>query len=250
MWTVESYWGPLFFVGTWSSATLIVYSLGPNGYPGWRTHLGLSMLSIPLWWWFELVNTRVDNWHYLRPVEYNSVEYVVFASLAFSTVVPALHSAWRLFLGFDKSVVLSRQVKRRSLHTAESGVGVASVALVFLSPDTFFPLVWVGPFLILDGFVGLQRCQSLLNEIIVGKIRRAALIAGAGLLCGLLWEFWNFWASPKWVYDIAYLDALHVFEMPLAGYLGYVPFVWAIYQLLRVRAIAGLVFRSEHRRAV
>lgn len=246
MWTMESYWSPLFFFGTWSGATVVIYFLGAEGYPGWRTHLGLCTLSVPLWWWFEFVNTRIGNWEYLRPVEYDAVEYALFASLAFSTVVPALHSAWRLFLGFDKSAVISLRVYRRSFHVAESGAGLVSTGLAFVSPDVFFPLAWVGPFLVLDGLVGLQRGGSLLGEIVVGNVRRVALIAVAGLFCGFLWEFWNLWASPKWVYDIAYLDVLHVFEMPLAGYLGYVPFVWSVYQLVRVRPLADVVSRLEH----
>jgi hypothetical protein len=245
MWTMESYWSPLFFVGTWFSATLIVYSLGPGGYPGWRTHLWLSLLSIPLWWWFELVNTRVGNWEYLRPVEYDALEYAVFASLAFSTVIPAMNSAWRVFLGFDKATLSSARDRGRSLHVVELVAGLASISLVFLSPDLLFPLVWVGPFLVLDGVVGLQRGGSLLRDIAGENLRRAPLIAGAGLSCGFLWEFWNYWASPKWVYDIPYLEMLHAFEMPLAGYLGYIPFIWAVYQLVRVRPIVGVVSRLE-----
>jgi hypothetical protein len=77
-------------------------------------------------------------------------------------------------------------------------------------------------------------------------VRKAALIAAAGLSCGFLWEFWNFWANPKWVYDIAYLEVLHVFEMPLAEYLGYVPFAWSVSQLMQVRPVVDVLSRLEH----
>jgi hypothetical protein len=136
---LESYWSPLIFVGAWSSATLVIYSLGADGHPGRRTHLSLCVLSFPLWWWVELVNTRVGNWEYLRPAEYDAFEYAVFASLAFSTVVPALHSAWRLFLRFYKSVELSFRTQRDSLYLTESAVGLISIGLVFVAPDLFFP---------------------------------------------------------------------------------------------------------------
>ena len=70
--------------------------------------------------------------------------------------------------------------------------------------------------------------------------RRLAVAVGlAGLLCGTLWEFWNFWATPKWVYHIPYVDFLRVFEMPLLGYAGYIPFAWSIYQLLNIRPLKG-----------
>ena len=43
-------------------------------------------------------------------------------------------------------------------------------------------------------------------------------------MCGFFWEAWNFWAMPKWEYVIPYVNQLHVFEMPLIGYAGYLPF--------------------------
>ena len=245
MWSVESFWGPLFFAGTWVPATLILYLIGPDGYPGWRIHFGLSALSVPMWWWFELVNARIDNWEYLLSVEYGAVEYTLFASVAFSTVVPALHSAWRLFLRFDLTTSNVVQTRSCRFHLGELGIGVGSIALVFVLPDVFFPLVWVGPFLALDSIVALQGGSSLLSQVSRLDFHRVAFLSLAGLLCGFLWEFWNFWASPKWVYEVEYLDVLHVFEMPIAGYLGYIPFVWTVYQLVHIRPLADALVDLE-----
>jgi hypothetical protein len=50
------------------------------------------------------------------------------------------------------------------------------------------------------------------------------LVALAGLGTGLLWELWNLHALPHWEYRIPYLGGLRLFEMPLLGYLGYLPF--------------------------
>ena len=98
LWTMTSYWGPLFFTGTWLGATVLIYSTRPRHYPGIKRHLALSLLSVPLWWCFELVNSRVDNWEYLTASDYGAVSYALFASLAFSTVAPAstqrLGSRW------------------------------------------------------------------------------------------------------------------------------------------------------------
>ncbi len=46
----------------------------------------------------------------------------------------------------------------------------------------------------------------------------------AALVCGLFWEMWNAYSLSKWSYQVPYLDVLHVFEMPLAGYTGYLAF--------------------------
>ena len=55
-----------------------------------------------------------------------------------------------------------------------------------------------------------------------------ALAAGA-LICGWFWEMWNYWAFPKWQYTIPFVDFAHVFEMPLLGFGGYLPFGLEVY---------------------
>ena len=51
------------------------------------------------------------------------------------------------------------------------------------------------------------------------------------LICGFFWEFWNFKSHPKWAYHVPGVDFLRVFEMPLLGYLGYLPFALEVYLL-------------------
>ena len=46
----------------------------------------------------------------------------------------------------------------------------------------------------------------------------------AGWTCGILWEFWNYWAAAKWIYIFPIGQSSKVFEMPLLGYLGFLPF--------------------------
>lgn len=240
LWSVSSYWSPLFFTGLWIGAALLVYAAGPGGHPGWRRHTTLALASVPVWWWFEAVNARVDNWEYLLTHPYNDVEYAVFASVAFSTVVPALDATSRLLVG---RLSLGRMsgpdsgpaaTLANGLPRVEAATGLVATGLVFALPDMFFPLVWVGPFLLLDAAVGFVGGQSLVAQATAGRWRTLVAIALAGLFCGALWELWNFWAAPKWVYDIPYLGYAKIFEMPILGYLGYVPFAWSIYQLIRL----------------
>jgi hypothetical protein len=60
-----------------------------------------------------------------------------------------------------------------------------------------------------------------------------------GAVCGLLWEFWNYWALTKWTYHLPFLGATEqykYFEMPLVGFLGFLPFgveCWVMWQLMR-----------------
>ena len=86
------------------------------------------------------------------------------------------------------------------------------------------------------------------------------------MICGLLWECWNFWARSKWVYEIPFFDWAPIFEMPVAGFLGFPPFAVASHEMyvaaeklltalaerpavrfafwLLVAAYVGLVFRG------
>jgi hypothetical protein len=68
---------------------------------------------------------------------------------------------------------------------------------------------------------GGQGLLKMLQENGPGSLMR--LIAAGGV-CGILWETWNFWAKSKWAYDIPFFEWIHVFEMPLAGFFGFLPF--------------------------
>jgi hypothetical protein len=49
------------------------------------------------------------------------------------------------------------------------------------------------------------------------------------LITGFFWEMWNYYSMPKWVYSVPGVDFLHIFEMPLLGYGGYMPFALELY---------------------
>ena len=51
-----------------------------------------------------------------------------------------------------------------------------------------------------------------------------AAAALAGLFCGFFWELWNAHSLARWEYTIPWVDRFHLFEMPLLGYAGYLPF--------------------------
>jgi hypothetical protein len=53
----------------------------------------------------------------------------------------------------------------------------------------------------------------------------------AGIIIGFFWEFWNFWAIPKWIYHIPFVGFYKIFEMPVLGFLGYFPFAFELYAM-------------------
>ena len=61
------------------------------------------------------------------------------------------------------------------------------------------------------------------------------MIGSQPIIAGLFWEFFNFWARAKWIYTVPLFDELKLFEMPLAGFIGFPPFAVecaVIYRLL------------------
>lgn len=233
MWGVVSFWNPIAFAAMWTGAAVLMWWASGSGYPGSRRHLALALVSIPLWWWFELVNTRTGNWSYVSPFSPGPFWYALLSSIAFATVVPAIISATALVRRFYQGNPALSEASR-PFARSEIGMAIVLQALVFAFPRQMYPFVWVAPFLLLDGLGALLNGRGLGADLVRGRWREAAVIAAAGLLCGVLWEFWNYWAVPRWEYSVPLLGFLKVFEMPLLGYLGYIPFAWFIVRLVQV----------------
>jgi hypothetical protein len=108
-------------------------------------------------------------------------------------------------------------------------LGAFCLFFSILMPGHCFPLLWVGFIFLLEPFNYRLGGRSLLRDLEAGNPRRIYLLLIAGLICGLLWEFWNFWAISKWIYTVPFLDKTKGFEMPYLGYLGFPPFAIQAY---------------------
>jgi hypothetical protein len=195
-----------------------------------RLFLLLFPVSAGFWWTFEYLNRFVGNWRYVGVAGFGAVGYFLFATLPFSTVLPAVLSARELLLSSPRLDAAFREW--RPFSPAKPGaIGLAALLLscsglfaVGIVPDFVFPLIWVAPLALLISLAALRGEPHTLCGIESGDCRPAVSSALAGLLCGFFWEMWNFGSHSKWVYDIPYVNVLHIFEMPLLGYAGYLPF--------------------------
>ena len=78
--------------------------------------------------------------------------------------------------------------------------------------------------------------RSLWRDLKEGKPKTLYSLLGSGLVCGWLWEFWNYWAGAKWHYTVPILGHIKIFEMPFLGYLGFPPFAvecFILYEFLK-----------------
>lgn len=190
----------------------------------------LFPLSAIFWWFFEYLNRFVNNWHYIGTETFSGIEYVTFASISFSTVLPATMSTldWlqshsrlvKVFPGAGVPILADRRWPYALFLTA----AIVTGSLLGSCPDILFPMVWVAPLFVVAGIQGLAGQPNVLAPLLQGQWRPLVLPALAGLVCGFFWELWNWHSLAHWEYSVPYVDRFQVFEMPLLGFAGYLPF--------------------------
>jgi len=192
--------------------------------------LALFPLSASFWWFFEYLNRFVQNWHYIGIGNLTAEEYVIRAMLPFATVLPAfvVTRAWLasfpgLTAGLDnwRPCVVQHPHRLAWLGLTFATGGLAGISLW---PEYLFPLLWISPLIVIGSIRALNGTPTLLNAPGHGNWKPLFLAAIAALVCGLFWEMWNVFSLEKWIYTVPFVDRFHLFEMPLLGYAGYLPF--------------------------
>jgi hypothetical protein len=192
--------------------------------PGW--FLALFPVSAALWWLFEHLNQFVNNWYYSGTYATSDWDYFLQATLPFSTVLPAVAStlAWLRQFSRIEALALPPIEVSPALAWLALATGIATLAAMGVSPELFYAALWVGPPLILCGLQQIVVGETLLSPLARSDWRPLLQPALAALVCGFFWELWNFGSLAQWHYSIPYAQRFHVFEMPLLGYAGYLPF--------------------------
>ncbi len=203
--------------------------------------LSLAFWSVPLWLIFEAYNLRLENWAYVGLPENPLVRGIGYV-WSFATIWPAIFET----ADFVQALQLFRAPAKphlavgRSTRLSLAVLGVACVAAPVLVPVRagryLFGAVWVGFILLLDPLNYAWKRRSLLRDFERGEPSSFWSFFAAGWFCGMLWEFWNYWAAAKWLYVFPIGQGSKVFEMPLVGYLGFPAFALeclVMYEFLR-----------------
>lgn len=190
----------------------------------------LFMVSAVFWWYFEYLNRFVQNWYYIGIEGLSPTQYVVFATLPFSTVLPAVLGTYELLQTFPRlSAGLGAYKKLGIINPqpiALTVLAIASAGLMGIGiyPDYLFPLLWLSPLFILTSIQRIAGMETIFTPLRSGNWSRIFLLALSALICGVFWEMWNYFSYAKWLYSIPFVQKFHLFEMPLLGYAGYLPF--------------------------
>lgn len=190
----------------------------------------LFPISSVFWWFFEYLNRFVQNWHYVGAEIFSPVQYAIFATLSFSTVLPAVLSICEFLETFPSiSLPLDNFAGIKFLNTKRVAwiilvLACSGLAAIGIYPDYLFPILWLSPLLIITSLQTLKGQGNIFSGISEGRWGKLFLFAVSALVCGFFWEMWNFHSLPKWIYSVPFVNRYHLFEMPILGYSGYLPF--------------------------
>jgi hypothetical protein len=227
---------PFTFTPLWLGYILVIngWTLSRTGHCMMRDRpdefFWLFPLSSAFWWFFEYLNRFVQNWYYVGVQEFTPLEYVLHATMPFSTVLPAVLGTTELLASYP---VISAGLKQfhpiRRTNGKIVGWGVLLLASAGLTgigiwPTYLFPLVWVAPLLLITSLLAVAGEQTMFSSMARGDWRSLWLPALAALVCGFFWEMWNYKSLSHWEYVVPFVNQFKIFEMPLLGYAGYLPF--------------------------
>jgi len=199
-----------------------------------KKYILLFLISAPAWWLFELLNLATQNWFYEGKQFFTDLEYAFYATLSFSTVIPAVFGTAELIGSFKWIQKIKPGFKippTKKILIVHFIIGWLMLLLMIIFPQYFFLFVWMSVFFIIEPVNVWLNNRTLFEYISVGDWRPVFSLWISCLICGIFWEMWNYLSYPKWVYHIPFVDFLHIFEMPLIGYLGYIPFSLELFAL-------------------
>lgn len=238
------------FMGQWFTPTMwtgyilfvdsLIFRLKGESLIRTRTRAFILMLvcSFVLWEFFEFYNLFIRNWRYVGLPKNLFLRWFGYV-WAFATIWPAiLETAELIFvLGVFKRARIRRRRERISNAVLYSWTifGFLCVISPFVTPANLRPYlaapVWIGYAFLLDPINYWTGARSIFSDIERGSMNLFWSLFLSGLICGALWEFWNYWATAKWIYDVPILGHVKIFEMPVVGYVGFLPFAMECYTM-------------------
>jgi hypothetical protein len=234
---VRMYFTPLVWTGYILLIDAVVASVkGMSPLSARRIEFAISLpLSIACWYVFEGVNLLLENWSYTGLPENTAVRWIGYA-WSYATIFPGIFITAELIeTAFGERLKNRRPV---DLSTRTLNIfflcGLALFVITLLFPLPYLcPLPWISVLLWLEGLNGRLRIGSFSEMFRRGDYTLFLSLIISGGVCGVLWEFWNFWAETKWHYHVPYLPAVKLFEMPVLGYLGFFSFALECYLMYR-----------------
>lgn len=204
--------------------------------------IGIGIASIGGWMLFEYLNLFVnEDWFYPKGDIISSEQFLLYAIVISSGLLPLAFEWYSLFYTFPAlRQRFSKGIKivvPEWLKTIAGIIALVGLLGAGLFPNQLFFSLWLAPPLLLAVALDKIGVWTPLRSIGKGNWTPTLLFALTYLVEGLFLEGQNYFsaihdgreiifteAPAYWQYNLPYVNAFHLFEMPLLGYLGYLPF--------------------------
>jgi hypothetical protein len=210
----------------------------------------LALFSVLIWLVFEAYNFQLKNWYYAGVPETPWARNLAYL-WSFATILPGVFETIDLISSIVKHPSSRPSSSQQQFPAGPSAIWfVAGLAMVCIPPllpgnvaAYLFAPVWIGFIFLFDPINQRLGLPSVRRAIQSGHWWYVLIVFTAGLICGFIWETWNYQAylvgGGHWIYTVPEglrLFGLHYGQMPVLGLLGFPPFALElvlIYSALR-----------------
>jgi len=242
---LANWYFPIIWFGYILVVDALIYRLKKNSLISNRLGLffGILVLSAFFWWIYEYYDmgtsffySSAGYWTYHNLGVFGSTLIRnIFGTLSFATAVPAVFETAELL----KTVHLFDSVELKKKHRISKTflhvmvlLGITCLVIPFVIKNVYLgQIMWLGFFFFLDPFNYTHHRPSIISHLKDKKLVIPLALFFGGIVCGFFWEFWNYWAIPRWSYTMPPLTGIKIFEMPLLGYICYGFFAWSLYAM-------------------
>ena len=203
--------------------------------------IGIGVSSVTGWLIFEYFNFFVQEyWYYPMGDLIQDDEFFVYAIFASSALLPLAFELYSLFNSFPSWVNMYKKGPKITLGKPVQIVLLllAFAGLFFMSfyPTWLCPVIWVSPLIIITVSLDMVGLWTPFSSIKKGNWTPVLFMALTYLVAGFMLEGQNYLSATHenglpiteypgyWVYNVPFVNRFHLFEMPVVGFYGYLPF--------------------------
>lgn len=218
--------------------------------------IGIGVSSVAGWLIFEYLNFFVlEYWYYPFGDLVPDDEFCTYAIFASSALLPLCFEWYSYFNTFPKFVNKYKHGPKvtfgKNLQIILLILAFAGLFLMSFIPTWLCFVIWLSPLIILTVVLDMLGIWTPFTPIKKGNWTPVVFMALTYLLEGFLLEGQNYFSAIHengkvitdypgyWVYNVPFVNDFHVFEMPVVGFYGYLPF--GIYCLVWWIAFAFLL---------
>lgn len=218
--------------------------------------IGIGVASVSGWLIFEYLNFFVlEYWYYPKGDLVPDDEFCTYAIFASSALLPLAFQWYSLFNTFPSFVKKYHHGPKitfgKSLQVILLCLSYLGLFFMSFYPTDLCAVIWLAPLIILTVVLDLLDIWTPFTPIKKGNWTPVMFMALTYLLEGFLLEGQNYCSASHiggalqtdypgyWVYNVPFVNQFHVFEMPVVGFYGYLPF--GIYCLVWWIAFAFLL---------